>query len=153
MSNENEKYLYILMRTDLPSMGAGRAAAQASHAANAFIHKHGNTKDAKAWAASTPQGFGTAIVLGATLEQIEEATKKAHAQGFPTEQIVDPDYAITISAEIVPFLNKDLKGIKIERSEKDPTKYIIHRQEITCAYILGNKEDLAPILGDLPLYS
>lgn len=149
----DEKYLYILMRTDLPSMGAGRAAAQASHAANAFIHKHGNTKDAKAWAASTPQGFGTAIVLGATLEQIELITNVAHAKGFYTEQIVDPDYAISISAEIVPFLRQDLKGIKIEQSEKDPTKYIIHRQEITCAYIFGNKEDLAPILGDLPLYS
>ena len=149
----DEKYLYILMRTDLPSMGCGRAAAQASHAANAFIHKHGNTKDAKAWTASTPQGFGTAIVLGASMDEISVATKKAESQGFATQLIVDPDYAISISAEIVPFLNKELKGIKIEQSEKDPTKYIIHRQEITCAYIFGNKDELAPILGELPLYS
>ena len=141
------------MRNDLGSLGPGRAAAQASHAANAFIHKHGNTKDAKTWAASTPQGFGTAIVLGATLEQIELITNVAHAKGFYTEQVIDPDYAITISAEILPFLRQDMKGIKIEQSEKDPTKYIIHRQEITCAYIFGNKEDLAPILGELPLYS
>jgi len=134
-------------------MSVGRAAAQASHAANAFWHKYGTTKDAKAWAASTPQGFGTAIVLSGDYVQITEATLKAHNQRFPTENIVDPDYAISISAEIVPFLNKDLKDIKIEQSEKDPMKYIIHRQEITCAYVFGNKEDLAPILGDLPLYS
>lgn len=155
MSNENEKYLYILMRMDLPSMGAGRAAAQASHAANAFIHKHGNTRDAKSWAASTPQGFGTAIVLGASLEQIDSLTKLANAQGYPTEQVVDPDYAITISAEIVPFLRQDLKGIKIEPSDKDPNKFVIHRQEITCAYIFGNKDALAATtnIGDLPLYS
>jgi peptidyl-tRNA hydrolase len=149
----SEKYLYILMRNDLGSLSSGRAAAQASHAANAFIHKHGNTKDAKAWTASTPQGFGTAIVLSASMDEISGATKKAESQGFATQLIVDPDYAITISAEIVPFLNKELKGIKIEQSEKDPMKYIIHRQEITCAYIFGNKDELTPILGELPLYS
>ena len=148
-----EKYLYILMRNDLGSLGPGRAAAQASHAANAFIHKYGNTKDAKAWTASTAQGFGTAIVLCGNLLQITEATLKAHNQGFPTGNIVDPDYAITISAEIVPFLSKELKGIKVEQSEKDPNKFVIHRQEITCAYIFGNKEELALILGELPLYS
>ena len=136
-----------------PSMGCGRAAAQASHASNAFWAKYGHTKEAKEWAASTPQGFGTAIVLGATVDQIGDLTKKAHAQKFPSDQIVDPDYAITISSELIPFLDKNLKGITWEPSEKDPNKYVIHRQEITCGYIFGDKEDLQPLLGELPLYS
>jgi peptidyl-tRNA hydrolase len=153
----SEKYLYILMRNDLGSLGPGRAAAQASHAANAFIHKHGNTKDAKAWTASTPQGFGTAIVLSATLPQIVECRKNLTGQNVPNDTIIDPDYAITFSAELLPYINAELandgRTTKIEQSTTDPKKYILHRQEITCAYIFGNKDELAPILGELPLYS
>jgi peptidyl-tRNA hydrolase len=150
-----EPYLYILMRTDLPSMGAGRAAAQASHASNAFWHKYGKTKDAQAWAASTPQGFGTAIVLGATFEQIKEKCAAAISQKFPCDTVIDPDYAIVFSSELLPYLDKSVSGdpTRIEQSATDPKKYILHRQEVTCAYILGEKEALQPILGDLPLYS
>jgi len=148
-----EPYLYILMRTDLPSMGAGRAAAQASHAASAFAKKYGHTKEYKEWAGETTQGFGTAIVLGVTNDPMGEIHKAAFHQKFATEQIVDPDYAIVISSEVAQFLNKNLSGIKIESSEKDPTKVIIHRQEITCAYVFGEKEKLSELLGGLPLYS
>lgn len=152
-----EPYLYILMRTDLPSMGAGRAAAQASHASNAFWHKYGKRAEAQAWASSTKQGFGTAIVLGATLDQIKEKCAAAIEQKFPTDTVIDPDYAIAFSSELLPFMRSQSEiasgNAKIEQSEKDPTKYILHREEITCAYIFGEKEALQPILGDLPLYS
>ena len=149
----SENVLYILMRNDLPSLGPGRAAAQSSHASNAFWRKFGCAKSVEEWADSTHQGFGTAIVLSATIYQIDNLIKKAGQQGIFSGQIVDPDYAITISYELVPFLDKNLKDIKVEQSEKDPTKYIIHRQEITCGYIFGDKESLEPLLGDLPLYS
>ena len=140
------------MRTDLGSLGPGRAAAQASHAANAFWHKYSNIKDAKEWAATTPQGFGTAIVLGVTSQQMYDITYIASKQKFPSEIITDTDYAITFSAELLPFMMVGDKGT-IEKSLTDPNKYILHRKEDTCAYVFGNKEDLAPILGDLPLYS
>ena len=143
------------MRTDLGSMGSGRAAAQASHASNAFWHKYGKTKDAQTWAASTPQGFGTAIVLGATLDQIKDKCGQAIMAKFPTDTVIDPDYAIVFSSELVPFINQESlgKNTKIEQSPTDPKKWILHREEITCAYILGEKEALQPILGDLALYS
>jgi peptidyl-tRNA hydrolase len=153
----SENYLYILMRTDLPSMGPGRAAAQASHASNAFWHKYGKTKEAQAWAASTKQGFGTAIVLGATLEQIKERCGAALTNKFAMDTITDTDYAISFSAELLPYMRTQSElasgNATIEQSEKDPNKYILHRQEVTCAYIFGDKEALQPILGDLPLYS
>lgn len=144
------------MRNDLPSMGPGRAAAQASHAANAFWQRFGHTGAAKEWASTTPQGFGTAIVLGATLSQIDKITDDAGRQGFGTELVIDPDYAISFSSELFPYIKTDLptdKKLFIEKSEKDPTKYILHREEITCGYIFGDKELLQPLLGDLPLYS
>ncbi len=151
----SEKYLYILVRTDLPSMQSGRAAAQASHAANAFIHKFGKLPDVQEWSAQTPQGFGTAIVLGANLVDLTTIVKDAARSKYPAELVVDPDYAITISSEIVPFLDKTTqnKTVKLEQSATDPNKYILHREEVTCGYIFGNKDDLKPLLGDLPLYS
>lgn len=145
------------MRTDLGSLGPGRAAAQASHASNAFWHRYGKTKEAQAWAASTKQGFGTAIVLGCTFDQLKERCAEAIKQKFPCDSVIDPDYAISFSAELLPFMRSQSEiasgNASIEQSEKDPTKYILHREEITCAYIFGNKEALQPLLGDLPLYT
>lgn len=72
--------LFILMRTDLKSMNAGKAMAHAAHAANAFVHKVQKVKDTKyvkklylRWAKETPQGFGTTIVKAANIKQFEEA--------------------------------------------------------------------------------
>ena len=141
------------MRNDLPSMSAGRAAAQASHASNAFWHKSGVLQTAQSWANETPQGFGTAIVLGTTLDELRFLLDKAGNTGFLGEAIIDPDYAISISSELVPFLDKSSRNFTIEPSATDPKKVILHRSETTCGYIFGNKEQLQPLLGDIPLYS
>lgn len=138
------------MRVDLPSMGAGRAAAQASHAANAFIHGNGAMPSVLDWQSQTAQGFGTAIVLGATLDQIKN--KMALAKGFLNDTVVDPDYVISVSSELIPVIKMDSRT-QFVPSETDPTKYLYHRSEVTCAYIFGDKELLKSILGDLPLYS
>jgi Peptidyl-tRNA hydrolase PTH2 len=152
MSNEN-LYLYILMRTDLPSQGAGRAAAQASHAANAFIHRYGKNADVKLWQGQTPQGFGTAIVLGATLEQINDAIAKAGPVGGLADKVVDPDYVIPVSSEVVEFLDPKSRLTFVEPSPNDPKKYLLHRSEVTCGYVFGDKEKLKEVLNGLPLYS
>ena len=158
MNNEN-LYLYILMRSDLHSMGAGRAAAQASHAANAFIHRYGRSTKAgevnpliKNWQNQTPQGFGTAIVLSCDIDKLHETTQKASQQKFFFDTIVDPDYVITVPAEVIPYIDANNLN-KFEQSKTDPTKYLFHREEITCAYIFGDKEKLSPLLSGLPLYS
>lgn len=69
--------LYIIMRSDMASMNPGKAMAQASHAANAFVHEtkqkfeNGETLPGDAislfdsWVNSTEQGFGTVLVLSA----------------------------------------------------------------------------------------
>jgi len=139
------------MRNDLPSMGAGRAAAQASHAANAFTHEWSNPRkcdrgDVDAWKKQTKQGFGTAIVLSASKAQIDKIFK---SQTIPSGWVVDPDYVVQVSVELAPYI----KGVVKEVSPTDPTKLLIHRSEKTCAYIFGTKDQLAPLLGDLPLYS
>ena len=138
------------MRNDLPSIGSGRACAQASHAANAFIHEWGNPKkidrgDVDEWRHQTKQGFGTAIVLSANKAQIEKVLK---SRVIPQGWVIDPDYVVSVSVELRPYL----KGIINEISDSDPTKLLLHRSEKTCAYVFGLKEELEPLLGELPLY-
>ena len=155
MTINKNLYLYILMRTDLGSLGPGRAAAQASHAASAFAKKYGLTKDYKDWSSQTPQGFGTAIVLGADFNTIGQLHKKAYHQNFATEQIIDPDYVISFSPELMPYIKigQPNDSTYVEKSVTDPNKYLLHREEMTCAYIFGDKEKLVELLGELPLYS
>jgi len=143
-------------------MGCGRAAAQASHAANAFIYRYGRgTKSSKinseiqSWQSQTTQGFGTAIVLACNEKEINELTQKAFRQGFFTGIVTDPDYVVSVSSELVRFMNNISKysDAKLEPSPNDPNKYLFHRSEVTCAYIFGDKEKLSPLLSGLPLYS
>jgi hypothetical protein len=137
--------LYILMRNDLPSMGPGRAAAQASHAANAFIHEWGSRGDVTEWTYQTKQGFGTAIILSANKGQIEKILK---SRVIPQGWVIDPDYVVSVSVELAPYIKRVFKEV----SETDPTKLLIHRSEKTCAYVFGLKEDLEHLVGELPLY-
>ena len=142
------------MRNDLPSMGAGRAAAQASHASNAFIHKYGANADVKLWQSQTPQGFGTAIVLSANEREIRDTFVQSANQGFAADLVIDPDYVIPVSSELVRFIDiSKFSDTILEPSATDPNKYLLHRSEVTCAYVFGDKEKLAPILSKFPLYS
>ena len=74
--------LYILMRNDLPSMNAGKAMAQASHASNAMVHN--SDCDAfkgmvKEWQGETPQGFGTLVL--AAIKRILHLTQRRWQMG------------------------------------------------------------------------
>lgn len=156
--NKNDLYLYILMRNDLSSMKAGRVAAQASHAANAFIHKHGGFIDRVGeWQKQTPQGFGTAIVLSASHDEITDALGRAHKAGITcSDAVKDPDYAMPFPTELRMYLDSDWfdnGDLKIETIPGDNKKVILHRPVITCYYIFGDKDALKPFIGHFPLYS
>lgn len=97
--------LYILMRTDLDSMNAGKAMAQAAHAANAFVvdvarvvttpDTFFNVAGFKEWAAQTDQGFGTTITLAASdEEQLNKAVASAKRHGLVADLILDPTYPV-----------------------------------------------------------
>jgi len=150
------------MRTDLDSMKAGRAAAQASHATSAFMHDFGpNSKcprsEVKEWMQCTKQGFGTCIVLGVTGKQIDtlfytEPLKSWIMKG----EVYDPDYVILVSPELAHLLDHD-DGHRPSNYtlENRPDGLIaVHRHERTCAYVFGDAcdEDLESI-RQLPLYA
>ena len=130
--------LYILMRTDMDSMNPGKAMAQASHASNAFVSnaEPGYNVDEElfnAWQESTPQGFGTVLVLGVNEAQMRTAVQIAESFGvdkFPCDIIHDPTYPL---------------------QDGDTTHFI---PVDTCGYIFGDKEDplLESILGNFELH-
>ena len=146
--------LYILMRTDLPSMGQGRATAQASHASNAFIHKYGCRDLVREWQRQTKQGFGTAIVLSVNREQMEELVDSATDVGVPRGRVVDPDYVFTMNREQFDLVDEQKINYRAF-DEIDPMKVLVSKQEVTCAYIFIDRnqvEDKIPTLSQLQLY-
>ena len=130
--------LYILMRTDMDSMNPGKAMAQASHASNAFVSnaEPGYNIDEElfnAWQGSTPQGFGTVLVLGVNEAQMRTAVEVAESFGvdkFPCDIIHDPTYPLQ-DGDTTHFIPLD-----------------------TCGYIFGDKEDplLEAIIGKFELH-
>ncbi len=143
---KKEYILYILMRTDLPSMNAGKAMAQASHASNAFIKKHGKTTEAKEWADSTNQGFGTVIVLSATRCDLETVVSEVTM----SDLVVDPTYPYIVSSEIAGLINESKHTV--DPIIKNDGNVVLHREEVTCAYVFGDKEALKHVLGHLKLH-
>jgi hypothetical protein len=139
----SEPVLYILMRTDLPSMNPGKAIAQGGHAVSHFMESMrqlGATDNVyqaavvgnllKEWMGD--RGFGTKITLGVTLRQLRFRMDLAAKLPFEIcigGEIVDPTY---------PLRDGD----------------VIHLFPLlTCAYVFGRKAYLAPLLDGLSLHA
>ena len=154
--------LYVLMRNDLASMTPGRCMAQANHAASVFEHDFGAVSkcqraEVKEWKAQTKQGFGTCIVLAASLAQIENIFDTGEMKDWIMKGwVVDPEYGIRVTHEVAELLaqNYDAKFCQytFDYTTADEKTVTVFRKEKTCAFIFGEKEDLEPYLGELPLY-
>ena len=107
--------LYILMRQDMESLNAGKAMAQAAHAATAFawhmaaiaIREDFDTYSDDVWLGlaqwenTTKQGFGTTVVLGVrSFESLHHIIEDASEDGFPARVIHDPTYPILDGAAL-----------------------------------------------------
>lgn len=139
------------MRNDLPSMNAGRAMAQASHASNAFIHKYGKKNDVIKWAKETSQGFGTVIVLAADLIQIESIAIKLAMSKVYHDLVFDPEYCIKVNHEVAELLDAK-KYIPSKSRDIGACDVLICRKEITCAYLFGTHDDMGQYIGHLDLH-
>ncbi|UTU08050.1 hypothetical protein CcrC1_gp364 [Caulobacter phage C1] len=118
---ENRDYTvcYLLMRTDLKSLCAGKAMAQAHHAALQM------EQDAKSWTPEQQEvfaryrteakGFGTTIVLGVTAQEMRAALIRARDLGYNHAVVNDPEY---------PLMDGG---------------FLHHIPLDTCAYVFGEK--------------
>ncbi|MFW5872339.1 MAG: peptidyl-tRNA hydrolase [bacterium] len=164
---KEEYVLYILMRTDLPSMNPGKAMAQSSHASNKFVFdvKNKNVKSlseedeflygqAKLWQYQTDQGFGTVLVLGSKLKDIEKLMKIGQLpdSNYFCGQVVDPTYPYIIDSEIVGLVDPTVHTIN--KQMVSDNKSLCFRKEITCAYAFSEKNNplLKMVIGRLSLH-
>tara|TARA_Y100001973_G_scaffold101649_1_gene165168 strand:+ start:424 stop:834 length:411 start_codon:yes stop_codon:yes gene_type:complete len=93
--------LYILLRNDMASMTPGRAAAQSSHITSAFgldcaQWENKTQSSVDVWENETEDGFGTAIVLGGSLENIKKTLDKARGLHYNhgNRIVHDPTYVV-----------------------------------------------------------
>lgn len=132
--------LYVLMRNDLKSMTAGRAAAHAAHAANQMVYHLREIGDAafddtyermlQEWEEQA-DGFGTTIVLAADIDCIRETVKAAmgcaKADPIAAGIVHDPTYPLR-DGEITHLIALD-----------------------TCGFVFARRSVAKPFVGDLPL--
>lgn len=146
--NERDLAVYVLLRTDLPSMNAGKAAAQVHHAGVQMMAKHGKQKLVQDYvAAGVAQGavyFNTTLVLGATLTDIIQRGQAAGAAGDDVvvfNTITDPSYPFFVEnteiANLIPQTDTT-KVIKV----LDNGKVLMVREEVTCAWFVGDRNDV-----------
>ena len=133
----NDMYLYILVRTDMDSMGRGKGTAQACHAANQFTDEHliqpllnGTKPDIQVlWWRSQAKGFGTTISLAVKdLSEMQKYVELAVLMGAKADITVDPEYPLV-----------------------DGDAFHIIPNVPTTAYIFGDKNILKPVLENLTL--
>lgn len=145
IGDEKPNYvLYILMRTDLQSMNPGKAMAQASHASNAFLHQaeidRGESKEVDNavvdWISSTPQGFGTVLVLGCTIMDILRCEEHVHLN---FEKVIDPTYPYIVNKEVCDLI--DSSRHTMAPHELESGDMVCFREEVTCAYLFGDKNN------------
>lgn len=98
--------LYILMRRDMDSMNAGKAMAQAAHAANQFTYQlsvDGSPLGIDDWLGEAytgpdrrePSGFGTTLVMGVWSErELNSVINNALEAGFTADTVLDNTYPV-----------------------------------------------------------
>ena len=150
---KTEYRLYILMRNDLPSMNAGKAMAQAAHAANHLTAQWPDMDDVKAYS-NIDEPFGTAIVLSVDKETLKERiTRAAMREGtVPYGEVWDTTYPFNTTTEIAALIPK--KTLTAPTIVKDDGRAICFRKEVTCGYIFvgAGTPDQVELVGDLPLH-
>lgn len=126
--------LYILMRTDLDSLNPGKAMAQANHAFGALRavirSGHARQQDYFTWQETTPQDFGTVIVLGGDVGGIQEALYyiSRHKMSVVAGWVHDPTYPVQ-DGEVTHLIPLN-----------------------TCAFVFGTKAECADVCNKFELH-
>ena len=147
---------YLLMRSDLSSMGVGKCRAQSMHAGNALTWAlmvepllAGATpaEDVAAWHREA-KGFGTAISLGGpgdvTGGVIAGIMRVAKACGMRADEIVDDTYPYRVDAETMKLIDR---GHHTAEPNRVKDGWICFRREVTGMWMFGTQKELEPLLA------
>lgn len=96
MIYHKEYVVYLLSRSDMNTMTAGKELAHAQHAGVQMIAKYFKHKDVQEYIKQgLDQGadhFNTTITLEASLKQIKNIVAKAKKSGYVADLVIDPTY-------------------------------------------------------------
>jgi peptidyl-tRNA hydrolase len=149
--------VYVLVRTDLPSLNSGKAMAQSQHSGVQLAVKYFDHPLFKEYISTgVEQGadnFNTTITLAAKIADIEDAIGKAKSLGYLCDIVVDPSYPFLVDSELDPFLS-DVKSFTRVK-DISHTQVLYTRSELTCAYALGDRNDpeFLTVFANLNLHS
>ena len=135
--------VYVLARTDLPSMNPGKLAAQVHHAGVQMMALMPAGPLTKAYVADgIEQGadhFNTTIVLGATLDDIKRIERQwDHTWRWGV--VVDPSYPFLVESLEIADLIPQTDTTKIVKV-LDNGRVLMTRSELTVAWALGDRND------------
>lgn len=151
---------YLLLRTDIPSLGRGKAHAHAMHAGNhltselivrPMMEKRAIDPRASAWHAQG-EGFGTTLAVGGegqvTLAVLESLLEAALLCGHLAGRVVDTSYPYQVDDEIMSLLDPASHALPPRRGRGTWTCF---RRETTAAWVLGSKEEMTILLSQFGL--
>ena len=159
METNNDIAVYILARTDLPSLNAGKLAAQVHHAGVQMMAKLSKSSMVKNYilsgVAEGADNFNTTIVLGAELDDIIQCSRIAKFLGDSIVQfdiVTDPSYPFFVeNIEIANLITQP--STKLIKTINDG-RVLMVRKEITCAWFIGdrNNTDFKNLFSGLSLH-
>lgn len=139
--------VYVLARTDLPSLNSGKLAAQVHHAGVQMMGKYSRRQLVQDYIkAGKEQGavyFNTTIVLGAAKADILQCLQTASHIDESTivfNSITDPSYPFFIENMEVASLILPNAQTEIVKT-MDDGRVLMTREELTCAWFLGDRND------------
>jgi hypothetical protein len=140
--------VYVLVRTDLPSLNPGKAMSQVHHAGVQMMSICSNHYWVKTYieqgVAQGAAGFNTTLVLGDTLDGINNRIMIARAASDSVaicNTVTDPSYPFWVeSLEIANLIPQD-ERTKIIKTMPHGHVLMV-REEVTCAWFLGDRNDV-----------
>lgn len=153
---DRDLVVYVMVRNDLPSLNSGKLAAQVHHAGVQMLTKYRDHQLVKDYIADGiaqgADGFNTTLTLSANATQISAAMGKVRHLNAVCDVLIDPTYPFFVDPEIAPLLeaNTVVKRVGLTGSGKE----LFLRQELTCAWALGDRKDLIfkSVFEAFPLY-
>lgn len=150
-----ETYCYLMMRTDMPSLGRGKALAHAHHAGSHLTWTlavepllRGETvpQHVMEWHASGA-GFGVCAAIGGNdqmpLATLQAVVAAAAELGQHSGIVYDPTYPHLVDEETFGLLDPSRFTMDAKRVAGG---YVTFRREATAAWVLGDKEKLSVLL-------
>lgn len=152
--------VYLMVRTDLPSLGVGKGFAHAMHAGNhltwqlavkPLLEGGKIPADVSEWHAQGG-GFGTTLSIGGSDQmdkgRMHQVINTMKTMGHPCGIVLDTSYPYHVDNEIVKLIDPKAHALPPQQSGAG---WCCFREEETAAWVLGRKSELEVILRQFSL--